>query len=298
MLYTPRQMAPAFEASWTPVVICADDYGMTPEVNAGILELARHQRISATSVMSLSPHWSDGASPLRDLTTLIDVGLHLDWTSAFAIEKGFGTSLPKLMGLSTLRLLRPEHIERAIQEQLDLFEEKFQAPPDHVDGHQHIHQFPVIRDVLMHVLSRRYKTQERPWIRIARVAAKPVDLKAQVINAMGAQALQNLAQQLGFAHSQYLTGIYDFRGDAQLYARQLKQWLHELPSNAVLMCHPAQGPCGHAPFPEARLWEQEILLGPAFLALLNETHTRLVRGTDLFGRSNPIVQTPPGNQAG
>ena len=273
--------------------MCADDYGMTSEVSAGILELARRQRISATSVMSLSPYWPQWALPLRDFKPLIDVGLHLDWTSSFAIEKGFGFSLPRVMALSTFRLLRPHSVERAIQEQLDLFEEHFQAAPDHVDGHQHIHQFPVIRDVLMQVLSRRYNTQERPWIRIARVAGHPANVKAHVINAMGANELQALATQLGFAHSQYLTGVYDFHGDAQLYHQHLRHWLTHLSPNTVLMCHPAQGLCNHAPFPEARLWEQEVLLGQPFQTLLHATQTKLVRGKDLFRRSDTLTHTPP-----
>lgn len=262
--------------------MCADDYGMTPEISAGILELARHKRITATSVMSLSPHWSAWAAPLRDGHDLMDVGLHLDWTSPFAIKEGFGKALPLLMALSALRLLSPSTIERAIELQLDLFETHFQAPPDHVDGHQHIHQFPMIRDMLMRILSRRYSSAERPWIRIARVAAHHVNVKAQVINAMGANALQKLADKLGFAHSQHLTGVYDFHGDAQLYEQQLRHWLTQLPKGSVLMCHPGHGPIGNAPFPDARLWEQEVLLAPSFLALLNSTQTTLVRGRALF----------------
>ena len=283
-------MTAPFKSSVTPFVMCADDYGMTPEISTGILELARQKRITATSAMSLSPHWADGALPLRELQPLVDVGLHLDWTSSFAVEKGFGTSLPVLMALSTLRLLRLSTIERAVEQQLDLFETHFKAPPDHVDGHQHIHQFPVIRDVLMRVLSRRYNTQDRPWIRIARVAERPASMKAQVINAMGANALETLAVKYGFAHSHYLTGVYNFHGHAELYLQHLHHWLARMPQGTVLMCHPAQGPCGHAPFPQARLWEQEVLRGQPFQALLHSTQTTLVRGSELFRRPDNLNQ--------
>lgn len=278
------------EPSLTPFVMCADDYGITPEISAGILELARHKRITATSAMSLSPHWSAWAAPLRDCHAAMDVGLHLDWTSPFAVKEGFGKALPLLMALSALRLLSPSTIERAIELQLDLFETHFQAPPDHVDGHQHIHQFPMIRDMLMRILSRRYSPQERPWIRIARIAKYPVNLKAQVINAMGATALQRLAIEHGFAHSAHLTGVYDFQGDSRLYLQHLRNWLKQMPSNTVLMCHPGHGPCGTAPFPQARLWEQEVLLSPAFQTILNNTQTTLVRGSRLFPRPDTLKE--------
>jgi predicted glycoside hydrolase/deacetylase ChbG (UPF0249 family) len=277
----PHLTAP-FESSVTPFVLCADDYGMTPDICSGILELARQNRITATSVMSLSPHWPHWAAPLREFRACVDAGLHLDWTSAFAIDEGFGKPLPLLMVLSSLGLLRTSTIECAIERQLDLFETHFQAPPDHVDGHQHIHQFPVIREVLMRVLARRYSAQDRPWIRIARIAEHPVSLKAQVINAMGATALQRLALEYGFAHSEHLTGVYDFQGDMHLYRQRLRNWLEHMPSNTVLMCHPGQGPSELAPFPQARLWEQEVLLSASFQTMLNSTHTTLVRGRTLF----------------
>ena len=36
--------------------LCADDYGISPGVNAGIRELILRRRINATSVMVAAPH--------------------------------------------------------------------------------------------------------------------------------------------------------------------------------------------------------------------------------------------------
>jgi len=46
-----------------PLVLCADDYAVHAPASAGILELARRQRLSATSVMVLSPRWAEDAAP-------------------------------------------------------------------------------------------------------------------------------------------------------------------------------------------------------------------------------------------
>jgi predicted glycoside hydrolase/deacetylase ChbG (UPF0249 family) len=81
----------------TPVVLCADDYAAHASVSQGILDLARRGRLSATSVMVLSERWPQDASPLRELSDRIDVGLHLDFTSPMAVAAGHGRGLGALM---------------------------------------------------------------------------------------------------------------------------------------------------------------------------------------------------------
>ena len=51
----------------TPLLLCADDYGLAPGVNAAIRDLIAQGRLTATSVMSLCPHWREGAAALREL---------------------------------------------------------------------------------------------------------------------------------------------------------------------------------------------------------------------------------------
>lgn len=266
----------------TPFVLCADDYGLNPQVNNSILELATKRRLSATSVMSLSPDWPQWAAPLKEVKSEIDIGLHLDLTSAFAIDDGIGHSLLYWMIRSSTRLLQTAKLEKVIHKQLDLFECHFGTAPDHVDGHQHVHQFPVIRDVLMRVLSRRYASNSRPWLRISRAVGPATDSKAQVITAMGASALERLAVAHGFAHSTHLSGIYDFKGSAVQYRAQLEQWLKDLPTGTVLMCHPAKNIHAQSPTPMASVWEHEVLCSDAFPKLLVDTSTELSQGQSIF----------------
>ena len=276
----------------TEVVICADDYAMTPEISAGIIALADQGRISATSAMTLSPYWPESARQVGALQQKIDVGLHLDWTSDFALQQGFGRPLGALMLRSLLRRLRRQDVVGQIERQLDLFEQHANAAPDHIDGHQHVHQFPVLREALIEVLSRRYASGQRPWLRVAHVVCKPWELKARIINAMGARALRTLAERHGLPHSQHLSGVYDFMGDTERYRRQLRAWLGQLAPATVLMCHPAQGLNTEAPFPQARLREQDVLSHPTLDTLLNERHIRIVRGSRLFARTARPLTSP------
>ncbi|MFT7116284.1 MAG: putative glycoside hydrolase/deacetylase ChbG (UPF0249 family), partial [Rhodoferax sp.] len=74
------------------VILCADDFAVHAGASRGIAELALLGRLSATSVMVLSPRWTQDVALLQDLRDRIDVGLHLDWTSDFALDAGHGCS--------------------------------------------------------------------------------------------------------------------------------------------------------------------------------------------------------------
>ena len=73
-----------------PLVLCADDYAQHAGVTQAVLALADAGRLTATSAMVLSPRWPADAAPLRERRGRIDVGLHLDFTSDFAIATGHG----------------------------------------------------------------------------------------------------------------------------------------------------------------------------------------------------------------
>src|SRR5512133_449354 len=138
------------------LILCADDFAVNTSASAGIAKLAARGRISATSVMVLSPRWAQDAALLQDLRGRIDVGLHLDWTSDFALAAGHGLSLGAAMRKAVFGGFDRTAARSIIELQLDAFEAQWQAPPDYVDGHQHVQQFAGIRQALVQVLSSRY----------------------------------------------------------------------------------------------------------------------------------------------
>ena len=263
-------------------MICADDYALTPSICEAIIELADLGRISATSVMTLSPFWPAWAQRAERMQTCIDVGLHLDFTSDFAVEQGYGTTLGQLMVSSMLRTLSPVKVKEQILHQLDLFEQHAGSEPDHIDGHQHVQQFPVIREALIETLVKRYPSNRRPWIRVSRLLTSQWELKKQIINAMGANSLLILSQRFGVAHSHALSGSYDFSGDTYCYWLRLNDWIKTIPTGTVLMCHPSTDHDTVAPFAKARYQELKVLRESDLQNLLDLRGVRIVRGKLLF----------------
>ena len=211
------------------------------------MQLASIGRISAVSVMSEGPTWPASADALAKVrrTQPIDVGLHLNLTEA--LGGSAGAALPKVILGAGLRLLDTDVLRGSIERQLDRFESGWNAAPDHVDGHQHVHQLPQVRRVLLDTLDARYPdVNRRPWLRASRAPSGP-DLplrrKADVISWLGAVALQTEATRRGWRSNTHLLGVYGFDTDEAGYRSLLRRWIALAREGDLLMCHPA---C-HAP---------------------------------------------------
>jgi predicted glycoside hydrolase/deacetylase ChbG (UPF0249 family) len=272
------------------VILCADDFAVNESASKGIAKLASSGRISATSAMVLSPRWPQDVVLLHDLRGQIDVGLHLDWTSEFAAASGHGLSLPAAMLKATLggfgRGAAAAATRVVIERQLDAFEAHWKAPPDYVDGHQHVQQFAGIREVLVQVLVSRYGVGSGPgrsrsqqlYLRISRPPSGAVDLKSRVITAMGATALEKLATEAGLSVTTSLLGVYDFAADGPRYARLMDGWLRAAPSGCIIMCHPAQAAEHDDAIGVARAQEFAYLGSATFSTALAKAQVRLMRG--------------------
>lgn len=265
------------------VILCADDFAVHEPASHGIALLAAMGRLSATSVMVLSPRWADDVALLRSLHGHLDVGLHLDWTSEFALAAGHGMSLGAAMLKSALGGFDQQAARAVIERQLDAFETHWKAPPDYVDGHQHVQQFAGIREALVQALVSRYgaRPSQQPYLRVSRAPPGAADLKSRVIAAMGADALEKIAARAGLTRATALLGAYDFAGDTAGYARRMDGWLAQAPAGSIIMCHPGRELAPGDAIGAARVREFDYLSGADFPAALARTGVRLVRGTSL-----------------
>ena len=261
-----------------PVIVCADDFALSEAVSAGIAQLAAIGRVSATSAMVLSPRWPQDVALLRELRGRIDVGLHLDWTSPLAVAAGHGMPLGRAMLRSFTGGFDGAQVTQEIGRQLDAFEAHWKAAPDHVDGHQHVHQFAGIREPLLEALDRRYGAGRGPWVRISRPVGAGTGLKGRVVAAMGADALAAGLAQRRRAASPALVGMYGFDGDTAGYAARLEGWLRDAPAGAVLMCHPAARAEPGDEIGAARLREFQCWRGDAASAALARASAVPARG--------------------
>lgn len=261
-----------------PLVLCADDFAVHESASRGIAELAHQGRVSATSVMVLSPRWPQDVALLRPLRGRIDVGLHLDWTSEFARRAGHGLGLGAAMLRAACGGFDQGAARSAIERQFDAFEAHWGAPPDHVDGHQHVQQFAGIREALVAVVRQRFG-KHPPYLRVSQVEPGQADLKSRVIAAMGASALRGLAQPAHIGCAPWLSGVYNFDAD---YARHMDRWLAQVPGGSLLMCHPADAAASGDVIGQARAREYAHLRGEVFARQLGEHGVELVRGAALY----------------
>lgn len=268
------------EGTTKGVIMCADDFAVHASASLGIAKLARMGRISATSAMVLSPRWPQDAALLQDLRDRIDVGLHLDWTSDFARAAGHGVPLGAAMLKALLAGFDKAAARVVIERQLDAFELHWKAAPDYVDGHQHVQQFAGIREALAQALRRRYggRHGSNPYLRISRAPFGAADLKSQIIAAMGASALEKIADKENIPKAAGLLGIYDFSGGELQYASRMAHWLDVAPAGSIIMCHPAQAAEPMDAIGVARAQEFSYLSGADFPEVLTKAGVRLVRG--------------------
>jgi predicted glycoside hydrolase/deacetylase ChbG (UPF0249 family)/putative flippase GtrA len=152
------------------IILCADDYAMTEGISRAVGELAAAKRLSATSVMVNLAHWPAAAPRLRAHRGHLSIGLHLNLTLGPPLgpmprlaPAGRLPGAGSLVARALCGLLDGEEVRGEIERQLDRFETGLQFPPDHIDGHQHVHVLPKVRTALLRAARRRYPTRpQRP----------------------------------------------------------------------------------------------------------------------------------------
>jgi predicted glycoside hydrolase/deacetylase ChbG (UPF0249 family) len=233
----------------TRIWLCADDYGISPSVNAAIRDLLVRGRINATSVMVVAPSFYRAeALALQALNTTarhVAIGLHVTLSAPFRplsngfhpLHNGAFPSLPILLMRACLHSLKPNALTVEIARQVRAFAEYFGRPPDFIDGHQHVQLFPQVREALLTVARReapdawvRQCGRARPLIRAAG------DRKGMLLDILS-RGFRRRAAALGVRTNPAFAGTYTFRDQAD-FADTFPQFLDGLPDGSVVMCHP------------------------------------------------------------
>ena len=267
-----------------PIAVCADDFGLEAGVDQAIVALAGQGRISATGCLVQAPNFAQSARALKGLP--IDLGLHLNLTEPLG-QTGLRLPLGQLLWRTYSGLIAKQAVAEQIETQLDLFEKHVSQVPDFVDGHLHVHQFPVVRELLLQAIQRRY-SHKLPWIRDTRAAPMSAQLplmqrlKAQLIGALGAASLVRQAQQLGIHSNQGFAGAYDFDRPHPAYESMLSAWLEQAASHMLFMVHPATQASSTLAFGVDRIEEYRVLSSDAFAASLQQGGLQITRLSTLL----------------
>ncbi|WP_350557849.1 ChbG/HpnK family deacetylase [Psychrobacter sp. CAL346-MNA-CIBAN-0220] len=212
------------------IIINVDDLGLSGAVNDAVIGLAERGRIGASSYMAGGAITDGDIRKLAELN--VDIGLHLDLTGVF--PSALHGSLNSVIVASYLRRLNAKQVTEVIKQQLDGFEDRFGRAPIFIDGHQHIHQFPIIRQSLINELNTRYSDGSQNSIS-ARITTPLVnDFKSWVIYALGGRAWRTLCKKNHIATNDQFGGVYGFDANVQQLAVLWENWLKNAPRTQYL----------------------------------------------------------------
>jgi len=226
------------------LMVCADDFGPSPATAAVIVALACAGRLNATSCITNAAAWRQQAPRLADAPATLQTGLHLNLSEGVPLSAALARVWPRLPGLPAL--LVQAHAGRlplaALADewaaQLDAFQQGTGRPPAYVDGHQHVHHLPGVREVLLRSLAT---LPPGTAVRSTGAVAGPgFGFKRWVIARTGGSALAAELRRRGTPHNATLLGVYDFA--APDYRVLMQAWLKTVAAAsggaALLFCHP------------------------------------------------------------
>ena len=241
-------MTSADGASGRRIWLCADDYGIAPGVNAAIRDLAARGRLNAASVMTVAPSFTrEETAALAALNVerpRVAIGLHVTLTAPYRpLSSGFRPlhggafpTMPALLRAALLGRLDAGALKRELAAQLAAFTAAFGRAPDFVDGHQHVHLFPRVRDA---VLAAAREFAPSAWVRqCGQVggSARLRDPKGLLIDYLS-RSMRRRAEAQGVATNPAFAGTYTYRPNVD-FARLFPRFLAGLPEGSVVMCHP------------------------------------------------------------
>lgn len=220
------------------LVVNADDFGFTRDVNLGIVEAHTQGILTATTLMANGAAFDDAVRLAREHPQL-DVGCHLVLVQGPSLARR-GQDLPRSVGqlvhavtlgrLQPYTELRPQ-IERILDAGLQ---------PLHLDTHKHTHLWPSVLDAVAR-LSEEFRI---PWVRRPfdlPLAAGDVPWSKQLISRAAGSLRRRFHRKL-YEHGCRTTDHFaGFQITGRYRAAELASLIRGLPDGITeFMCHPGR----------------------------------------------------------
>ena len=231
------------------IILCADDYGISPAVDVAIRDLIVRGRLSATSVMVTAPAFDRFEAAALDVLNAsarrAAIGLHFTLTAPYRplsagfapLRDGVFLPMPAMLVASVLGRLNPKALAAEVTSQIEAFRSAFGRAPDFIDGHQHVHIFPQVGEAVLNVAK---ELAPDAWLRqcgrVTTVGAPWTNPKAMLLDLLS-RRFRRRADVLGIRTNPAFAGAYAFRDDAD-FAGMFPGFLDGLPDRSVVMCHP------------------------------------------------------------
>jgi len=258
--------------------LCADDFALSSAVSQAIVTLFEYGRINATSCLVNTHYWEEHSAWLHPYKETQSIGLHFNLTLGRPLSDEAKQYWPN--GLPTLKKLVVECyrkqlpqpiVEAELIAQLDQFQEHMNMPPCFLDGHQHAHHLPVIRDAVIAV-HQRHLSKDNCSIRIVNnsiiktLLAPNNKFKRFTLQMLGGNKLAKAVKKLDITYNTSFAGIYNF-SNAKEYAELFPTFLADIKNNGLIMCHPGLSAKNKVDdIAEHRVHEYDYLMSERFLA--------------------------------
>lgn len=229
------------------LVINADDFGLAPGVNRGILEAHAAGTLSSTSAMVNTPAFDEGAALARERVPSLGIGLHLNLIAGRPLTRapsltdartGCFHPLGALAWRALAGAVRAEDVRRECDAQLAALM-RSGVRPTHLDSHRHAHGLPgVLPAVLASAQAAGVpivrRPLDRPSLRRPLASAKILALHTAWRSAMvGVRK----ADRVPLARAPRFSGIL-LQDVPDVQARMLELFARLQPGATELMLHP------------------------------------------------------------
>ncbi len=266
------------------LVVNADDFGFTPDVNQGIVEAHRRGILTATTLMANGAAFDDAVRLARETPTL-DIGCHLVLIGGCSLLTGkpYPSTVPQLAAALARHALRPyDELKAQVRRIVDAG-----LVPTHLDTHKHTHLAPPVLDAV----ARLGEECGIRWVR------RPFDLPLNALRGAVPRMKRLTSDALGLlrrrfhrvlaAHGCRTTDHFaGFQITGRFRTAELVELLSVIPEGTTeLMCHP--GRCGaslraaRTRLKESREAELEALLSQEVREALEKNGIALVSYRDL-----------------
>lgn len=258
------------------ITLCADDFAQSIRISEGILQLVTAGRLGAVSCMTDSPAWPEMAARLKAVPGHHQAGLHFNLTHNF---NGTHGSISHLLLDSLKNNLNPHVIRSFFIRQWDAFVKHYGQPPAFVDGHQHVHVLPVIRNIVLEETARR---NPYAWVRLPETEFP--SLKGLLIRGV-ATGFKHCLQEAGLAFNRSFAGYRPFKASFD-FAHFMRKTLATSGDGTLVMCHPGLAEDDpEDPIASSRQGELDYLGSGRFL--LDLASAGVTQGGAMGGRPYP-----------
>lgn len=269
------------------LIVNADDLGLSPGTNQGILEAHLRGILTSTTAMINMPAAEAGIRLMQQQAPGLGIGLHLNLTTGKPVLPP--DQIPSLVDadgmfpynaqdpLAYLDNLNPDEVTAEIQAQFERFVQIAGRKPDHLDAHHHsLYHFPAGLTALFD---------------LARAHGLPVRAGCEwlVDEQFSSPRYEMMRQMLADGPAPFWPDYFDSRFyGVGVTIENLRAILTNVPEGVTeLMCHPAHNDNIQQSYAVQREVELALLTDPALRPLLDEQGVELITFAD-FAKSEVV----------